>query len=222
MRGFMNIISETATYPPRSGDYMDTIRQRHTEEIAARYPDIQVGQFVQLNSWFGDVWAEITRVFISRNNPRYSSVSFVMYEKYGVSRKPDSTSFAGIRKIATKDEINFSREIVHTPSAHYSFGNVTEWPEGVPPRRGSGGYEFHPTLDKPDRRTANEAVETNHAIAAASQAVRDAEEAYDDAKHAYRDPAPGVTDEELVELDAEVDAAADRLEDAKTHLASLK
>lgn len=132
---------------------MDGVRKRHAEKIAEKYPDIQVGQFVQLNTWFGDVWAEITRVFNSDIDPKYHSVYFTMYEKYGVARKKEHAYFAEIRKIANRDEINFEREIVHTPTAHYSFGKVTEWPEGVPPRKGTRGTELHPTLDKPDPRT---------------------------------------------------------------------
>jgi hypothetical protein len=123
-------------------------RAEDAQKIADTYPVIVPGMFVQLETWFGDVWAEITSTYQSWEDPSMRSVDFIRYEKYGVSHKADSARFGDIRKIATREEVDFNYNILHMDNSHRSYGVLTEWPEGSH-RRDMGGYELHPTKQKP-------------------------------------------------------------------------
>lgn len=133
------------------GDWLDRQHRLNAERLVAEWPEVGSGMFVQLDSWFGDVWAEITSAYSAWEDPSQRSVTFMRYEKHGVSRKADHAYYGYIRKFATRDQIDFTTAIVHIPNASYSYGRVVEWPEGRSPRRDRGGYELHPTLDKPVR-----------------------------------------------------------------------
>ncbi len=141
MRDYMNILNES---------WLDKAEAKHVAEIVAKYPEIKPGQFVQLTTWFGDVWAEITSVYYPTTDSRYSSVSYISYDKYGVGRKEQSANFNKIRKIADASEINLDQNIVHTRDVHYSPHGKTDW-TGLNPSKDRSGYQKHPTKTKPVR-----------------------------------------------------------------------
>ena len=138
--------------------WLQTSDRRNAERLLAEWPNLEPGMFVQLQTWFGDIWTEITSVHISQDDPtRFSSVSFWYYEKYGVTRKEDHAYFGKIRKFATRDEINFAHCTVMTPTGKYDHGHKVEWPQG-PHRRDQGNYEMHPTISKEQGRENRDAA----------------------------------------------------------------
>lgn len=137
MREIMNLVE--------SG-FLDHLRRSRAKELVQNWPTVEPGMFVQLSSWFGDVWSEITSTFQNGDDPVWYSVSFYRYEKYCVTRKLDSAYYGDIRKFARREEIDFKTSIVFTPTHCYRHGKVVEWPAGVKGRRDNGGYEMHPTL----------------------------------------------------------------------------
>lgn len=136
--------------------WLEDQQRKNAERLLAEWPEIKPGMFVQLDAWFGDVWAEITSAYTHwDDHPTFNSVNFVRYDKYGVERKEDSSHFSRIRKFATREEINFATDIIHTPNAHHAHGRIVEWPEGKF-RRDIGGYEQHPTMTKEESRKERE------------------------------------------------------------------
>jgi hypothetical protein len=58
-------------------------------------PGIKVGDFVQTDSHFSDIFFEVTRVTAPDDDSDYWSVTFVSYEKYGGTPREQSVNSAG-------------------------------------------------------------------------------------------------------------------------------
>ncbi len=54
-------------------DWLESVREEQTAKISKLKP--RRGNFVQLNSWFGDVWAEVKSHYSSSIGKHYESVT---------------------------------------------------------------------------------------------------------------------------------------------------
>jgi hypothetical protein len=133
-------------------NWLNARERENAEKLVEQWPEVKPGMFVQLDTWGGDVWAEITSVYLGHGDAASRSVNFWSYEKYGVTRKPDHARFGSIRKFATRDQIDFARNTVMTPTAKYEHGHAIEWPAEGPFKRDLRGYEKHPTISKEQSR----------------------------------------------------------------------
>ena len=130
-------------------DWLTNCERESVKRLIETYPVVMPGMFVQLDTWFGDVWAEIVSAYpADADRPTSGCVTFYRYEKYGVSRKCDIAFYIGIRKFARREEIDVRKNIVYTPTHYHSYADVVEWPADLKPRRDVGGYELHPTLPR--------------------------------------------------------------------------
>ena len=113
-----------------SEDWLADRRRERALLLTQEYPDVKPGMYVQLITWFGDIWAEITRAYTDPAHPEWNRVYYISYEKYGVTRKESSASYGDIRKFATKDQIDSAHNTVMTPTGRYDHGyNVRKSPE---------------------------------------------------------------------------------------------
>lgn len=69
--------------------------------------DIRLGRWLQLDTWFGDVYAEILHFYISSAEPmKWGSVYFPVYSKGGQERWECSEPPIRIRRIVDAPPIN--------------------------------------------------------------------------------------------------------------------
>jgi hypothetical protein len=76
------------------------IREREIEEANRAYAVVEVGDFVNIASWFGDVWAEV----VSTYNGLPGSCARVTYYDAGSHCGWDSTIMNRIRKVHKKND----------------------------------------------------------------------------------------------------------------------
>jgi hypothetical protein len=146
----------------REGDMRDWIEQKRTERRNANIAKgINIGDFVQMDDWFGDIWAEVVSVSISADvdMQRYASVDIIVYEKYGRSRNKQQAYLGDIRAILPAAEAATRRgEIFHTIDAKRGGNSLfASWPTQAGPHTRTnpggrdGGKEWHPDVPADER-----------------------------------------------------------------------
>lgn len=104
---------------------------------------IKSGDMIQLNTWFGDVWAEVLNVYISSDG-EWDSVYYCHYSKYGYERCVRDTRIKNIRRVISKSEVP-KGSIVYMAdrkAGHYK----RQWNTKLtyPSKYGSNSPERHP------------------------------------------------------------------------------
>lgn len=150
MRDSMNLVEN-------AGGLIDsTAESRHLDRLVAKWPVVEPGMFVQLNTWGGDVWAEISGGYF-HDDPKTNSVTFWQYDKYGVERKMEHAYYREVRKFANRNEINFKHDIISTREGKSDGGYVVKWPAEASFET-HRGRQIHPTLSKEESRAARDAM----------------------------------------------------------------
>jgi hypothetical protein len=145
IRKYMNIVEGSGMR-----DYIEGEEAKRATAIMDN-GGIEVGDFVNLLDWFNDIWAEVIRVYVSGDNPRYNNVTYITYSKDGHSRNTDDTAFGRLRSVKKPAEVDFKSGVFYTLKGKYNYGHPTVWPpvHGGTPGRGDGSNrykEYHPNL----------------------------------------------------------------------------
>lgn len=120
-------------------------------EQAAKIADIgiEVGDFINLDTWFGDIWAEVLSVY-NAEEPSRSSVTYILYSKNRMMRGKVSATFGDIRKVLKAADREKTIGTFHASNGKYGgFHTSTVWPpvHDQTPYRGNGAdhhQEKHP------------------------------------------------------------------------------
>lgn len=134
--------------------WLEEQQRKHAEKMWPEFQAVEVGDLVQLGTWFGDVWAEIISVYKSESmGTRFASVTFVIYSKYGDERYTDSTYLHNIRKFSKKqDQMKMRGQRLHLVDRLVRFEGTVQWPNDNP-RGYSNRPEYHPDARKLNPRT---------------------------------------------------------------------